>query len=406
MSDESMRVLERAHAKAPDDQLALERLQDERVRRGLGWHGEALPENALMVRERGVYGLPLTQGGYLELVYVPGGEVPCRDFSGPHRLEDGTECPDCNGTGKRKIAPFYLGRFPVTWTEYLAFCGAARHTAPLGEHGHGLAIGNVIAAQWGRPDVHLELRAPEMRFHPATHVSLDDARAFCQWAGLRLPTEQEWKHAALGPSAACSCVLVKDVIKKLGAGNPVVTLAAIASQSLDGLPCPYCAGSKRISRRFPWGNEPPSPERCVWAGHPRFGLDTINVRITPGPLGAREIQDHTRGSTAPVVAERCTVHPICGGRFKEADGCRMALVPARPLGASWCGAHDLCGNVWEMTSGRTGGRYGLMLGGSFRSIDDEPFQGEEGLRKSLTWGGPIGEPSDEVGFRVALSASS
>jgi formylglycine-generating enzyme required for sulfatase activity len=111
------------------------------------------------------------------------------------------------------VSRFLMDKLPLTVARYRRFAEATGRPLPPDPY-------------WG---VHDE--------DPVSFIRWDEAKAYCEWAGARLPTEAEREKAARGT---------------------------------DG-------------RLFPWGSEPPSPDRGVFRRNwGQQGNDTVGIR----PAGA------------------------------------------------------------------------------------------------------------------------
>ena len=199
--------------------------------------------------------------------------VPAGEFSMGTNQTDGTD--DNQGTntplGNNDARPrhsvntraFFLDKTEVTNADYKKFCDAT-NTAP--------------PPQW------IDGKYPQGQDDfPVRRVSWYEARAYATWAGKRLPTEEEWEHAARGT---------------------------------DG-------------RRFPWGNEW-SDAYVVWDDGPtKVGSKPLGA----SPYGALDMA----GNVAEWTNDWFDGYPNSPTRQPDFGNKKYKVV----RGGAWYGSHEL-----------------------------------------------------------------
>lgn len=156
-----------------------------------------------------------------EMVYFEGGSVSVGSENGQMN-----EYP----VHQASVDPFYISKNPVTVAEFREFVEATGYQTDAERFGNSgvfdVETGTwslVEGASWKKPfGPQGELAKDD---HPVTHVSWNDARAYCAWAGLRLPTEMEWEYAAKGG---------KDSDDRFSWGNKLVSNAGYGANVWQG----------------------------------------------------------------------------------------------------------------------------------------------------------------------------
>ncbi len=142
-------------AESAEGQLTAIRRQEEEARR------QTAEAEARHKAEAGGKGKPIWNQIGLDLISIPAGSF-------------------LYGENKTSVhlSAYSISKTPITNAQYKAFMDATKTKAP--QHWDG---GRIPAGK---------------EQHPVVYVSWAEAVAFCDWAGLRLPNEQEWEKAARG----------------------------------------------------------------------------------------------------------------------------------------------------------------------------------------------------------------
>ncbi len=163
-----------------------------------------------------------------------------------------------------EVRPFHIARAPVTQGEFAAFVDDGGYRDRRHWSDAGWAWRTSVDAQhpvyWQSDGPTRWLRrvfdqtVPLEPHRPVIHVCWYEADAYCRWAGRRLPTEVEWE------------------------------MAASAEPSGNG------AGPARWRRRrFPWGDEPPTPERANLDWRARGTVDVAALPAGDSFFGCRQM---------------------------------------------------------------------------------------------------------------------
>ncbi|MFH1862257.1 MAG: SUMF1/EgtB/PvdO family nonheme iron enzyme [bacterium] len=132
-----------------------------------------------------------------QLIQIPGGSYPLG--VNPAQVKELTQRFELsqqdvhiisqNSSHTARLSAFRIRKYLVTNEEYYEFVRQTGYADPK---------------NW-EPQLEEWTDRPfllKYKFHPVTHISYEDAEAFCKWRGARLPNNDEWEAAARGVASS------------------------------------------------------------------------------------------------------------------------------------------------------------------------------------------------------------
>jgi iron(II)-dependent oxidoreductase len=160
------------------------------------------------------------------------------------------------------LAPYRIARAPVTQAEFARFVddGGYRRRELWDDEGWAWreAVDASAPLYWrsgagGWERRHFDAWLALEPHLPVIHVAWHEAQAYCRWAGRRLPSEAEWEAAASAEPDARGAI---------------------------------APGKKR---RYPWGDEPPTPERANMDWRAMGCVDVAALPAGDSAFGCRQL---------------------------------------------------------------------------------------------------------------------